>query len=92
MEKGHVAKQDPEAGTIVLKGGQVNVVISNGTDKLDLSKLGITELDETTAVSFLESKGLKVQVVEEEDETIKAGTVMRYEPELVEDGAPYICM
>ena len=86
VEKGHVAKQDPVAGTVVLKGGQVNVVISNGTDKLDLSKLGITELDETTAVSFLESKGLKVQVVEEEDETIKAGTVMRYEPELVEDG------
>lgn len=86
VEKGHVAKQDPVAGTIVLKGGQVNVVISNGTDKLDLSKLGITELDENTAVSFLESKGLKVQVVEEEDETIKAGTVMRYEPELVEDG------
>ena len=86
VEKGHIAKQDPEAGTVVLKGGQVNVVISNGTDKLDLSKLGITELDETTAVSFLESKGLKVQVVEEEDETIKAGTVMRYEPELVEDG------
>ena len=86
VEKGHVAKQDPVAGTVVLKAGQVNVVISNGTDKLDLSKLGITELDETTAVSFLESKGLKVQVVEEEDETIKAGTVMRYEPELVEDG------
>lgn len=86
VEKGHVAKQDPEAGTVVLKGGQVSVVISNGTDKLDLSKLGITELDQTTAVSFLESKGLKVQVVEEEDETIKAGTVMRYEPELVADG------
>lgn len=86
VEKGHVAKQDPEAGTVVLKGGQVSVVISNGTDKLDLSKLGITELDETTAVSFLESKGLKVQVMEEEDETIQAGTVMRYEPELVADG------
>ena len=86
VEKGYVAKQDPEAGTVVLKGGQVSVVISNGTDKLDLSKLGITELDQTTAVSFLESKGLKVQVVEEEDETVKAGTVMRYEPELVADG------
>ena len=86
VEKGIVARQDPEAGTVVLKGGQVNVVISNGTDKLDLSKLGITDLDQTTAVSFLESKGLKVQVVEEENENIKAGTVMRYEPELVADG------
>lgn len=86
IEKGQVAKQDPAAGTVVLKGGQVNVVISNGTDKLDLSELGITKLDKTTAVRFLESKGLKVQVMEEEDETIKAGTVMRYEPELVEDG------
>ncbi|RHP48475.1 Stk1 family PASTA domain-containing Ser/Thr kinase [Clostridium sp. AF32-12BH] len=86
VEKGHVAKQDPEAGSVVLKGGQVNVVISNGTDKLDLGKLGITELDETTAVSFLESKGLHVQVTQEENETIKAGTVMRYEPELVADG------
>ena len=86
VEKGIVARQDPEAGTVVLKGGQVNVVISNGTDKLELSKLGITDLDQTTAVSFLESKGLKVQVVEEENENIKAGTVMRYEPELVADG------
>lgn len=60
VEKGIVARQDPEAGTVVLKGGQVNVVISNGTDKLELSKLGITDLDQTTAVSFLESKGLKV--------------------------------
>ena len=86
VEKGHVAKQDPDAGTVVLKGGQVSVVISNGTDKLDLGKLGIAELDRTTAVSFLESKGLKVEVVEEEDEKVKAGTVMRYEPELVADG------
>ncbi len=40
-------------GTVVGKrAAGVNVVISNGTDKLDLSKLGITELDETTAVSF----------------------------------------
>ena len=87
VEKGYVAKQDPEAGSVVLKGGQVKVVISSGTDKMDLDKLGIKELDQSTAVSFLESKGLKVQVVEEENETIKAGTVMRYEPELVEEGA-----
>ena len=91
VEKGIVARQDPEAGTVVLKGGQVNVVVSNGTDKLDLSKLGITDLDQTTAVSFLESKGLKVQVVEEENENIKAGTVMRYEPELVADGGT-VCL
>ncbi len=87
VEKGYVAKQNPEAGSVVLKGDQVNVVISNGSDKLDLSKLGLTNLDQETAVNFLESKGLKVQVVEEESETDKAGTVMRYEPELVADGA-----
>lgn len=86
VEKGYVAKQEPEAGSVVLKGDQVNVVISNGSDKLDLDKLGITQLDQETAVSFLESKGLKVQVVEEESETDKAGTVMRYEPKLVADG------
>lgn len=86
VDKGHVAKQDPEAGSVVLKGGQVNVVISNGSDKIDLDKLGIAELDQKTAVTFLESKGLKVQVTEEESETVEAGTVMRYEPKLVADG------
>ena len=54
VDKGHVAKQDPEAGSVVLKGGQVNVVISNGSDKIDLDKLGIAELDQKTAVTFLE--------------------------------------
>ncbi|MFR5733496.1 MAG: hypothetical protein ACLUD2_17775 [Clostridium sp.] len=82
LKKGIVARQDPEAGTVVVKRGQVNVVISNGTDKLELSKLGITDLDQTTAVSFLESKGLKVQVVEEEKREHQGrNRIMRYEPE-----------
>lgn len=86
VEKGLVASQDPEEGEIVQKGGTVNVVISNGSDKIDLTKLGVKELDGAAAEQLLTSKGLVVSLTEEESDTVEKGRVIRYEPEQVPAG------
>lgn len=86
VEKGRIAEQTPAPGEIVLKGSYVNVVVSEGSGKLDLTDLGIGNLDGTTAQKFLENRKLTVQVVEEESETVEEGKVIRYEPEQVAEG------
>lgn len=86
VEKGRIAEQSPEPGAIVLKGSSVNVVVSNGSDKLDLTELELESLDGTTAQKFLENRKLIVQIVEEESDTVEAGKVLRYEPKQVAEG------
>ncbi|MCD8083090.1 MAG: PASTA domain-containing protein, partial [Clostridiales bacterium] len=85
VEEGRVADQDPEPDTVVAKGSNVTVVISYGTDKISLADLEIDSLDAATAQKLLERKSLTVVLVEEENETVEAGDVIRYEPELVEE-------
>ncbi len=86
VDKGRIASQEPAPGEVVLKGSNVKVVVSNGSDKLNLTELGISELDGSTAKKFLQSKNLNVEVVEEENETIEKNKVIRYEPERVPEG------
>lgn len=86
VDKGKIARQTPLPGEMVLKGGTVQVVVSSGSSKLNLTDLGIGKLDSTTAEKFLLSKNIKVKIVEEENETIPAGDILRYEPELAEEG------
>lgn len=86
VEKGRIASQEPEPGAVVLRGSNVKVVVSNGSDKLNLAEMGIKELDGGTAEKFLISKKLNVTVIEEENETEPEGKVLRYEPELVAEG------
>lgn len=85
VEKGRIASQEPEPGAVVLKGGSVSVIVSNGSDKMDLSEMGIGDLDGSTAEKFLISKKLIVEVIEEESE-IEKGKVLRYEPERIAEG------
>ncbi|MDO4268678.1 MAG: Stk1 family PASTA domain-containing Ser/Thr kinase [Eubacteriales bacterium] len=86
IAEGVIASQDPAPGATVLKGGSVNVVVSSGSDKLNLTDLGIGNLDGTTAEKFLASKNVTVKLVEEESETVEKGKILRYEPELVAEG------
>lgn len=86
VEKGRIARQDPAPDTVVLKGSSVNVVVSNGSDKLDITSFGIDNLDGTTAQKFLENRNLIVEVVEEESAVVEKGKVLRYEPEQVPEG------
>ncbi|MDO5406530.1 MAG: protein kinase [Eubacteriales bacterium] len=86
VEKGRIASQDPAPETVVLKGSSVNVVISNGSDKLDITSFGIDNLDGTTAKKFLENRNLVVEITEEESADVEKGKVLRYEPEQVAEG------
>ncbi len=86
VDKGHVASQDPEPGAVVSKWSHVNVVVSNGSDKIDLSDMDLDSLDASTAKKYLENKKLVVEVIEEENESVAAGNVIRHEPDLVAEG------
>lgn len=86
VEVGLVARQDPAEGTVVSKGSRVYVVISNGSDKIDLTTLGLETLDASTAKTFLTNKKIIVETKEEESETVERGKIIRYEPEKVPEG------
>ena len=60
---------------------KVTVVISAGSDKVDLSELGLSGMTLETAVRLLEGKNLKADVREEASEEVASGTIIRYEPE-----------
>lgn len=81
VEKGVVISQEDEPGSVVPRYSKVIVTISSGSDKIELDSLGLTEMTLDTAVRLIEGKGLKAAVVEENNETVEAGTIMRFEPE-----------
>ena len=81
VEKGYVISQEDEPDSIVSRYSKVIVTISSGSDKIELESLGLTEMTLDTAIRLLEGKGLKTAVVEENDEELAAGTIMRFEPE-----------
>lgn len=80
-EKGIVIYQEDEPDSVVPRYSKVIVTVSSGSDKIELASLGLTEMTLDTAVRLIEGKGLKATVVEENDEELPAGTIMRYEPE-----------
>ncbi|MCI8268405.1 MAG: Stk1 family PASTA domain-containing Ser/Thr kinase [Lachnospiraceae bacterium] len=81
VEKGCVISQDPEYGAVVSKYSHVNVVVSLGSDKIDLTTLDLESMSVASARRLLEDRGFTVQVVEEENETEEKGKLLRYEPE-----------
>ena len=81
VEKGIVISQKEEPDTVIPRFSKVTVVISAGSDKVDLSELGLSEMTLETAVRLLEGKNLKADVREEASEEVASGTIIRYEPE-----------
>lgn len=81
VEKGMVLSQENEPDSVVPRYSKVVVTISNGSDKIELDSLGITEMTLDTAVRLLEGKGLKTAVVEEDSDDIEAGNIISFEPE-----------
>lgn len=86
VEKGNVIRQEIEPDTIVEKYSAVNVVVSNGSGKIDLQNYAIIDMNAASAQSVLETKKLKVTTVMEPSDTIEAGNVIRYEPSVVKEG------
>ena len=81
VEKGIVISQKEEPDTVIPRFSKVTVVISAGSDKVDLSELGLSGMTLETAVRLLEGKNLKADVREEASEEVASGTIIRYEPE-----------
>ncbi len=95
VKKGYVISQAPSADSVVLKGASVTVIVSTGSEKIVLSELMIgdqklTDLDASTAKTFLESRNLSVTVIDEESDTIEKDQVIRYEPEEVEENGSVV--
>ncbi|MGL5435049.1 MAG: Stk1 family PASTA domain-containing Ser/Thr kinase [Lachnospiraceae bacterium] len=87
VEPGYVASQDPASGTVLSRNeGTVTLKISNGSDKIDLSTLGIETMDASTAKKIIESRELEVEIIQEESDTVKAGYVLRVDPMKVPKG------
>lgn len=81
VEKGMVISQKEKPDTVLPRFSKVTVVISAGSDKVDLAELGLSGMTLETAVRLLEGKSLKADVQEESSEDVPSGTIIRYEPE-----------
>ncbi len=82
VEKGMVISQKEKSRIPCSRAfSKVTVVISAGSDKVDLAELGLSGMTLETAVRLLEGKNLKADVREEASEEVASGTIIRYEPE-----------
>ena len=82
VEKGMVISQKEKPDTVIPRFSKVTVVISAGSDKVDLAELGLSGMTLEPAVRLLEGKSLKADVQEESSEDVPSGTIVRYEPEV----------
>jgi serine/threonine-protein kinase len=87
VQKGNVIRQDPEAGAVVAKWSNVNVVISEGSDKVNLNGLGLNAMTVDEAKRVLESQKLTVIVDEAENDLYEKGTVISFEPVMAQEGS-----
>lgn len=86
-EKGKVIGQSIAGGTVVSKQTEVIVTIGEGSDAIDLTKLGLEEMSGDAAESVLaEDNKLTVVVQKESSDTVASGMVIRYSPSSVDPG------
>ena len=86
-DKDVVISQDLPEGEVVNKYSRVKLVVSNGSNKVDLTKLKLTDVPEEDAKRLLEKQGLKVERKEENNETVEKGYVIQVNPaDRVEQG------
>ncbi|WP_110207127.1 Stk1 family PASTA domain-containing Ser/Thr kinase [Nocardioides daejeonensis] len=71
-EKGKVLSQDPTAGEVVPPGTVVTIKVSNGPKEVPY----VVGMDRAAAIQAIEDAGFKAYVVETDDTTEPAGTVI----------------
>lgn len=81
-----VMRQDVAEGEVVEKWSTVGVTISKGSDKVDLSSLGLEQLSGEDAQKLLKDKELQVTLKEEANDSIETGKVIRYSPQQAKAG------
>lgn len=81
-DKGQIMDQRPEAGSQVVQGTAVYVVVSMGEEPEVFTMENLVELQEENARSFLDDLGLNLRILsrEESSAAVKAGRVTRTDP------------
>lgn len=74
---GYVINTDPEPGTEVATGSTVTVIVSSGTANTNQKVPNLTGMTESAAKSLLESYGLQLGEVTQEESDSPTGTVIR---------------
>lgn len=78
-EKDTIISQDPSAGRSLKKGAKVMVKISTGADGNVLVP-NVVNYEVDNAISTLEKAGFKVSVIEENDDSVQKGNIIRQSP------------
>lgn len=80
IEKGNIISQDPKEGEVVSKYSKVSVVVSLGSDSVDIANLNLIGKTKESADSVLKENGFSVEHKEENSDTYEKGTVIAYSP------------
>lgn len=79
VEKDHIIAQQIEPEQIINKGTMVELYVSNGTDLIDLSSMGLIGMDQTAATALLDQNQMNAVIQQEYSDTVEAGKVIRFE-------------
>lgn len=79
VEKDHIIAQQIEPEQIINKGTMVELYVSNGTDLIDISSMGLIGMDQTAATALLDQNQMKAVIQQEYSDTVEAGKVIRFE-------------
>ena len=81
VAENHIISQDPAPDTVVDRGSTVTIVISQGSDLVDLSRLSLTGRQAETVQEELLQQELRSVIMEEASTTVPKGYVIRYAPD-----------
>ena len=81
VAENHIISQDPAPDTVVDRGSAVTIVISQGSDLVDLSRLSLTGRQAETVQEELLQQELRSVIMEEASTTVPKGYVIRYAPD-----------
>lgn len=83
---GYVMAQTYPEGTVLERNTAVSVKVSRGTGTVDLTALGLEGMGFQAAKTLLTQKNLVVASTEENSDTIPAGNVISYSPQVLREG------
>ena len=81
-----VMDQKPAAGDVVARYSRVNVTLSLGSERFDVTELGLAGMLLEDAQEALTQKGLKSMVVEEYSDTVEKGRISSFSPAQAKKG------
>ncbi len=85
-EEGQVMSQNVVENTIVDKWSTIDVTISKGSDRVELTALGLEQMTGDAARTLLEERELTVDVVSQYNDTVAKDQVIRYSPDTARAG------